>query len=38
MKELGKITNSKNMSLETKAKIIHSFVFSITIVDVAVGQ
>lgn len=39
VKELEKkITNSKNMSLETKAKIIYSFVFSISIVDVQVGQ
>ena len=30
MEELGKITKSKDVSLETKAKIIHILIFPIT--------
>lgn len=31
MKELGKITKSKVVSIETKAKVIHTLVFTVTI-------
>ena len=31
MEDLGKITNGKDVSLETKAKIIHSLIFPITV-------
>ena len=31
MEELGEITKSKDVSLETKAKIIHTLIFPITV-------
>lgn len=38
MEELGKITESKDVSLGTKAKIIHIFIFPITMHGCQVGQ
>ena len=31
MEELGEVTKSKDVSLETKAKIIHTLIFPVTI-------
>lgn len=38
MEELGKIIKRKDVSSETKAKIIHTFIFPIIIMDAKVGQ
>ena len=38
MKELGKIIKCKEVSLETKAKIIHTLVFPITMYGAKAGQ
>lgn len=38
VEELGKLTKNKDASLETKAKITHAFIFSVTKVNMEVGQ